>query len=100
MAVCRVSYLDAEGVAHSIRVEADTLYEAVALAAHRFTKGNWAGLPPGLGSQFHVEVLPEAPIKYSVNLSQVKDFAEHGPVSGPSQILKKQRIRTLLGIPD
>jgi hypothetical protein len=62
VASCRVTYRDAEDIAHAIQVQAETLYQAVALAAQKFTEGNWAGLPPGLGTQFEVEVLTDAPI--------------------------------------
>jgi len=36
MRSCIVSYLDTEGIRHSVEVHADSLYEAVVLAVHTF----------------------------------------------------------------
>ncbi len=98
MAFCKVSYCDVERINHTVQVEGDTLYEAVAAAINRFRRDDWAGQPPGPGCKFDVEVLQACPVKYSIDLGQLQTFAKHGTARGPADILRKKRIRELLGI--
>lgn len=70
MAFCRVSYLDIERIEHTVQVEANTLYEAVAFAVSRFRRDDWSEQPPGPGCKFDVAVLPASPVRYSVDLAQ------------------------------
>lgn len=98
MAFCRVSYLDVERIEHSVEVEANTLFEAIALAVSRFRRDDWSGQPPGPGCKFDVTVLPASPVRYSVDLAQLQTFAKHGTARGAADILRKNRIRELLGI--
>ncbi len=44
--------------------------------------------------------MKEAPITYTVPLKKVVDFAQHGTAKGPSDILRKKRVRELLGLAD
>ncbi len=101
VAFCRVKYRDIEGIVHQIDVQADSLFEAVAAAVHQFRKTNWCGHPPGPGCEFSVKLLPETPAQtYSVTLTQVQDFARHGTAKGPKGIIRKNKLRELLGIVD
>jgi hypothetical protein len=96
---CRVSHRDIEGIEHATEVTAESLYEAVALAVARFRRDDgWVMSPPGPGCEFQVKVLPDSPITHSVPLKRIETFALHGTVTGPRDILRKQRIRKLLGI--
>jgi hypothetical protein len=79
-----------------LEVEAQTLFEAVALAVRRFRSSNWDGHAPGPGCEFRVEVLPAPPIAYTVSLSKVEEFARHCTVRGAQDILRKERLRELL----
>jgi hypothetical protein len=94
----RVGYRDIEGIEHHLELEADTLFEAVAHAVHRFRSSNWGGQMPGAGCEFSVQVQPQAPVTYSITLSKVEEFARFGTVKGPRDLLRKQRLRELLGI--
>ena len=99
MAFCRVTYRDIEGIEHSVEIEAESLYEAIAQAVKRFRHDDgWALSPPGRGSQFHVKVLKDAPVTYSISLAKVQEFALHGTAKGPQDILRKKRIKELLGL--
>jgi hypothetical protein len=86
VAFCRVGYRDIEGIKHQVEVEAETLFEAVALAVRRFRSSNWDGHAPGPGCQFRVEVMPAPPIAYTVSLSKVEEFARYGAVRAPQDI--------------
>jgi hypothetical protein len=99
VAFCRVTYRDIEGIEHSVEVEAESLYEAIAQAVKRFRHDDgWALCPPGPTCQFHVKVLKDAPVTYSVSLDKVQSFALHGTAKGPQDILRKNRIKELLGL--
>ena len=99
MAFCRVSYRDTDGIEHAVEVTANSLYEAVALAVARFRRDDgWAMCPPGPGCEFHVKMLPDSPVTYTVELGKVETFAKHGTAKGPKDILQKERIKELLGL--
>lgn len=53
---CRVSYLDPEGLDHAVEVEAESLYEAVALAVAEFRQGEIISAAPGPMTEFCVTV--------------------------------------------
>jgi hypothetical protein len=99
VACCRVTYRDIEGIDHSVEVEADSLYEAIAQAVKRFRHDDgWALSPPGPRCHFHVKVLKDAPVTYSISLDKVQHFALHGTARGPQDILRKKRIKEMLGL--
>ena len=53
---CRVTCVDLKGVAHTVEVTAESLYEAVAMAYNALGKNGWAGeLPSGM-AKIEVEV--------------------------------------------
>ncbi len=95
-----MSYRDVEGIEHGVDVQADTLFEAVASAVKSFRETLWFGNPPGPNCTFCVRVLKEAPQTYTVELSKVEAFARFGTARGPKDIVRKNRVRELLGIKD
>jgi hypothetical protein len=54
--------------------------------------------PPGSARQLSVKMLKDTPITYTVPLKEVVDFALHGTAKGPSDILRKKRIKEPLGL--
>jgi hypothetical protein len=99
VAFCRVSYRDAEGIEHAVEVEGESLYEAVARAVKVFRRDDgWCMDPPGVACQLSVKMLKDAPVTYTVPLKKVVDFGLHGTVKGPAGILRKKRIKELLGL--
>jgi hypothetical protein len=97
MARCRVSYNDMDGVTHAIDVEADSLYEAVALAFAEFPQEDIKPVtPPSAMTEFNVMVYRPA-VEHKVRLGQVFKWAEHTVKEGPAGIIKRQRVRMLLG---
>ena len=43
-------------------------------------------------------VSPQAAVTNRVSLENVKTFALHGTVQGPAGVLRKERIRAMLGL--
>jgi hypothetical protein len=97
MALCRVSYTDTEGLAHAIDVEAESLYEAVALAVAEFRHDELNQSMPGAMTEFAVLVYRQ-PTQHRIRLNQVTKWAEHTVKDGPAGILKRQKVRSLLGV--
>jgi hypothetical protein len=93
---CRVSYLDQEGLEHAVEVEAESLYEAVAIAVAEFRQGEIMTDARGPMTEFCVTVVRK-PIEHRIRLNQVSKWAEHTTKDGPAGIMKRQRVRSLLG---
>ena len=102
VAFCQVHFKDVDGIKHECTVQADSLFEAVALAANEFRKHGWCGSPPGPGCDFTVRVLPVGSLQtHTIPLHQVVEFARHGVAANGAQgVMKKARLRELLGITD
>ena len=84
MAFCRVSYRDIEKIEHTVELDADTLFEAVAAAVHRFrTEERWAGVVPGPGSEFMSRCNRIGRASNKIALSAVEQFARNGTAKGP-----------------
>ncbi len=96
MARCRVSFSDSDGLEHSAEVEAESLYEAVALAVADFRDDPLLRDRPGDMTEFIVAVLRN-PTEHKIRLSQVKKWAEPTMKEGPAGVTKRQKVRALLG---
>lgn len=94
MAQCRVSYADAEGV-HSVTVTAETLFEAVAQAVVAFREDKTLSKVPGPDTDFTVSVLRE-PVEHVIRLRKIQDWAQPSNVGGPSETLRRERVRKML----
>src|SRR5215469_15880322 len=96
MRTCKVSIADMEGVEHSVRVTAGTLYEAVALALK------------ALGSHDFVEGLTQGSVTVSVqnvavdHTIKLKEFQQwlKRPGGSPSERIRRTRVKEILGIPE
>jgi hypothetical protein len=97
MARCRVSFTDQDKTEHSVEVEAESLYEAVAVAVADFREDPLLD-PPGAMTEFTVSVLRNPP-EHKIRLQQVRKWAEPNTREGPAGITKRARVRELLGIP-
>ena len=94
-AFCRVSFIDSDGIDHSARVQAESVYEAVAVAVAEFRQDPLAS-KPGPMTEFTVAI-DRPPVEHRIRLSQVSKWAETTTRDGPAGITKLQRIQTLLG---
>ena len=90
MGRCTVSYLDTEGIRHSVEVEADTLYEAVVLAVKTFKQHN---CEPSDISKLDVEV--RSSVTHTVTLKKVRQWL-NGGAKTPKEAVTKERLRALL----
>ena len=89
MASCIVSYLDSEGLRHSVEVEAQSLYEAAVLAVRIFKQHN---CEPGEASRLEIEV--RSSVTHTITLRKIRDWLNGGAKS-PNEAVMKQRLREL-----
>jgi hypothetical protein len=97
VAFCRVSYCDTEGIEHATEVECESLFEGVALAVAAFREDELSTCEPVAMTEFTVTVFRK-PTQHKIRLRQVTDWAKHTVKDGPVGIVKRQRVRSLLGI--
>ncbi len=94
---CRVSFTDPDGVHHGIDVDADSLYEAVAIAVANFREDGVTPQNPDALTEFTVAVYRN-PVEHKIRLGQVKTWAGRRDTrEGPAGIVKRERVRQLLG---
>jgi hypothetical protein len=88
MAACIVSYVDLDGIRHSVEVEAEGLYEASVLGLCAFRKHELGGL-----TQLEVEV--RSSVKHTLTVTKVREWLQRG-VRTPKEAILKDKLRTLL----
>ena len=93
---CRVSYLDQEGLDHAVEVEAESLYEAVAIAVAEFRQGEIITDTPGPMTEFCVTVLRK-PIEHRIRFNKVQEWVQPSMRGGPAAVTARERVRKLLG---
>ncbi len=89
---CKVSFTDTDGIEHSARVQAESLYEAAALAVRAFWQH---GCAPGSASRLEVEVAGPS-VTHALTVRKLEDWL-HGACRSPNERLVKERLKTLLG---
>lgn len=94
---CRVSYTDSEGVLHGVDVDAESLYEAVAIAVAQFREDDVSPLNSGPMTEFTVTI-HKNPTEHKIRLTQVLKWSEPTTQEGPAGITKRQRVRQMLGV--
>ncbi len=90
MARCIVSYLDTEGLRHSVEVDAESLYEAGVLALKAFKQHS---CEPGALSMLEVEI--QTSIKHTVTPKKIQSWL-NGGARTPKEAAEKKRLRALL----
>jgi hypothetical protein len=94
MRSCIVSFLDIDGIRHSVEVQADSLYEAVVLAFKTLKEHDCA---PSEISKLEVEI--RSSVTHEITLGKVRQWLNGGARS-PREAVIKERLREMLGIPD
>lgn len=90
VAACNVSYLDIDGIRHTVEVQAETLFEAAALAMSTFRRH---GCAPGEIMDLEVEI--RSSVTHTVKPQRVRQWLEGGAKS-PKEAILKERLRSLL----
>ena len=85
-----MSFVDLDGIRHSVEVEAEGLYEASVLGLCAFRKHE---LQPGGLTQLEVEV--RSSVKHTLPVTKVQEWLQGG-VRTPKEAILKERLRALL----
>ena len=93
---CRVSYLDSRNIEHAVDVTADSLFEAAAVAVRAFREGALMDDLPVPGTELRIAVFP-LPVEHRVRLQRVEQWAQTGTMKSPVEMLRRERVRELLG---
>jgi len=94
---CRVSYLDSTNIEHAVDITADSLFEAAAIAVRAFREGTLVDELPVSGTELRIAVFP-LPVEHRVRLQRVEQWAQTGTVKSPVEMLRRERVRELLGL--
>jgi hypothetical protein len=97
MARCRVSYKNEHGL-HSVEVNAESLYEAVAQAVSEFREDQTISELPGPGTELTVVILKKPP-EHHITLARVLEWSKPSTKGGPAGIVKRERVRLMLSGP-
>lgn len=92
MAVCTVSFVDLDGIRHSVEVEAEGLYEASVLGICAFRKHELE--PAGL-TDLEVEV--HSSITHTLPVRKVQEWLQRG-VRSPKEAVLKERLRAMMSV--
>ena len=92
----RTGALFSDKTQHAVEVEAESLYEAVALTVADFREDPLLADNPGAMTEFTVAVLRN-PTEHKIKLQQVAKWAEPTMREGPAGVAKRQKVRALLG---
>jgi hypothetical protein len=91
---CLVSFTDTDGIEHSIRVPAESLYEAAIEAMAAFRRGVFAEMT--FGPATPLRILVRAPEEeHVVTVGKVMSWLDGGARS-PNEQVKKNRLRERL----
>jgi hypothetical protein len=95
LARCRVSFTNTDAVAHTAHVQAESLFEAVALAVAEFRQDNLVS-PPTPMTDFIVAI-ERPPVEHRIRLSHVIKWAEsYTTREGPTKMTKRPRVKSLI----
>lgn len=88
---CTVSFTGHDGIRHSVNVQAETLYEAVALAVREFRAHD---CPPSTASEMEVEARTPS-VKHTVSMGKLRTWLQSSAKS-PSDKIMKERLKGMM----
>jgi len=91
-----VSLVDIRGIRHVAEVQAESLYEAVILAARVFKADPWIE-HVGPSTPLDIEVREPA-ARHAITIQQVERWLDGAAIS-PNEMVKKSRLKELLMSP-
>jgi hypothetical protein len=91
---CSVTFTDHRGARHSVDVEAESLYETVALGREALRACDWVE-PIGPAARLEVEARPVS-TRHELTLAHVRRWCESS-AANPDERMRKDKVRALLG---
>jgi hypothetical protein len=95
---CRVTIQDLEGIAHTVEVTAESLYEALAQGWAALRGREWIA---GLQQQGMVKVsVADVRVEHHVRLADFTQWLEKPGAKSPREMVQRKRARSILGMPE
>jgi hypothetical protein len=91
---CQVSFTDSDGSEHSVRVPAESLYEAAVEAIATFRRSVLTEMPLGPATRLTIRVNTPGE-EHTVTIAKVLSWLD-GVTTSPSEKLKKNRLQERL----
>ncbi|HEX2459703.1 MAG TPA: hypothetical protein VHJ58_06100 [Vicinamibacterales bacterium] len=92
---CTVSFRSPSGIAHSVDVQAESLYEAAALGLGLLKRDGWI---EGLGPATKLEIAVRQPAaNHVVSVQQLERWLDSVTAS-PADVLRKAKLKQLLRV--
>jgi hypothetical protein len=88
-----VSFTDSEGIEHSVRVSAASLYEAAVLAMAEFRRHGFADTTFGAATKITVKI-QEPEVSHTVSVSRLRSWLD-GVGKSPGEHALKKRLKAL-----
>jgi hypothetical protein len=96
MRSCRVTLQDSDGIAHTVEVTAESLFEAVAQGLAALRGHEWIA---GLQQQGIVKVsVADVRVEHEVKISDFTRWVEKPGARSPRELIQRKRIREILGM--
>jgi hypothetical protein len=94
---CRVTVRDVDGTSHTAEVTASSLFEAVAQGLAAFRRSEWV---EGADDRFGVVKVSvgDVRVEHEVRVADFTRWLER-PGRSPREVIERQRIRSILGMP-
>ena len=94
---CRVTIQDLEGVAHTVAVTAESLYEAVAQGLAALRRNDWVA---GFQQSVIKVSVADVRVEHQVKMTDFTQWLERTSRSSPREVIQRQRARAILGMPN
>lgn len=93
---CRVTIQDLEGIAHTVEVTAESLYEAVAQGLAALRGSDWVA---GFQQSIVKVSVADVRVEHQVKLSDFTQWLEKPGAKSPREMILRKRLRSILGMP-
>ena len=90
---CTISFKSPSGIAHSVEVQAETLYEAAAMGLALLKKDGWI---EGLGPATRLEIGIREPMTSHVITVQQLHRWLNSVTGSPAEVLRRARLRSII----
>ena len=93
---CRVTIQDLDGVAHTVEVTAETLYETVAQGLAALRHSDWVN---GFQQDTVKVSVADVRVEHQVKLADFTQWLEKPGAKSPREMIQRQKLRSILGMP-
>jgi hypothetical protein len=94
---CRVTIEDLNGIAHTVTVEADSVYLAAARGLAELRRHGWVGEIAAGINVIQVSIHENREVAHAVSFRKLVDWTAR-TAGGPAEVTRRRTVRELLGL--